>query len=134
MTEIESSLNSIDSSAENVFAFLNDINNHKKLMPEQVSEWWSNADEAKMKVQGLGSLHLKKDITRQHSYIKIIPIGTTPVELYIEWHITQDGDHCKAQVIIFADLNMFMRMVAEKPLKNLSNYMAGRVNEALKET
>lgn len=134
MTEIESELNSVQASAEKVFKFLCDFNNYKKFMPAQVSEFWSTSDEAKMKVQGLGSLHLKKDVTQEYSYIKIVPIGKTPVELYLEWSISPDGANSKVKVTIFADLNMFMRMVAEKPLKNLANNMAGLVNDALKES
>lgn len=134
MTEIESELNSVQANTEKVFKFLCDFNNYKNFMPAQVSEWWSSTDEAKMKVQGLGSLHLKKDLTREHSYIKIVPIGKTPVELYLEWNIIPDGDNSKVTVTIFADLNMFMKMVAEKPLKNLANNMAGLVNDAIKET
>lgn len=134
MTEIESSLNPVNSSAKIVFNFLTNINNHEKLMPSQVSEWWSNEDEAKLKVQGLGTLHLKKDTTKENSYLKIIPLGTTPVDLYIEWHIQTDGENCKVKTIIFADLNMFMKMVAMKPLQGLADYMAGKVNTALSQT
>ena len=131
MTEIESTLNAVNSSAKTVFDFLTNINNHEKLMPSQVSEWWSNADEAKLKVQGLGTLHLKKDVIKDDSYIKIIPIGTTPVDLYIEWHIQTEGENCKVKTIIFADLNMFMKMVAMKPLQGLADYMASKINTAL---
>ena len=134
MTEIESTLNAVNSSAKTVFDFLTNINNHEKLMPSQVSEWWSNADEAKLKVQGLGTLHLKKDVIKDVSYIKIIPIGTTPVDLYIEWHIQTEGENCKVKTIIFADLNMFMKMVAMKPLQGLADYMASKINTALLET
>jgi hypothetical protein len=134
MTEIESTLNAVNSSAKTVFDFLTNINNHEKLMPSQVSEWWSNADEAKLKVQGLGTLHLKKDVIKDDSYIKIIPIGTTPVDLYIEWHIQTEGENCKVKTIIFADLNMFMKMVAMKPLQGLADYMASKINTALLET
>lgn len=134
MTQIESNSNSVTASAEDVFALLINFNNHKKLMPPQVSEWWSNDDEAKMKVQGLGTLHLKKDQTKLNSYIKIVPVGTTPVELYIEWHIITEGNNCKVKVIIFADLNMFMKMVAIKPLQSLADYMASNVNTALSES
>ena len=102
-------------------------------MPPQVSEWWSNDDEAKMKVQGLGTLHLKKDKAQPNSYIKIVPIGTTPVDLYIEWHIATDGENCNVKVIIFADLNMFMKMVATKPLQSLADFMASKVNTAITE-
>jgi len=134
MTEIESNLNLVNFNAINVFEFLCNLNNHKKLMPSQVTDWWSNEEEAKLKIQGLGSLHLKKDIIKENSYIKIIPIGAAPVDLYIEWHIVEQGENCQVKAIIFAELNMFMKMVATKPLQGLADYMASKVNVAVTET
>jgi len=101
-------------------------------MPPQVSDWWSTADEAKLKVEGLGALHLKKDVTRPFSYIKIVPIGKVPVDLFIEWVIETDGDNTIVKAIIQADLNMFMRMMAMKPLQSLANHMAAQVNGNIK--
>lgn len=123
MVIIESNQVQINSSANNVFEFLNDLNNHRILMPQAVSDWWSNIDEAKLKIQGIGSLHLKKSEIKLNSYLKIVPVGKSPVELFIEWFITPENDGCNAKAVINADLNMFMKMVAEKPLKNIADYM-----------
>jgi len=131
MEKIESNLKSVGSTPEKVFAFLSDLNNHQQLMPPQASEWWSNGDEAKMKMQGLGDLHLKKDIVTQNSYIKIVPLGKVPFDLYLEWHIQQDETNSKVKVVIMADLNMFMKMMAMKPLQSLVDHMVKRVNEIL---
>ncbi len=133
MTEIESEIIKVEASDAELFSFLSNLNNHQKIMPSQVTDWWSTDDEAKMKLQGLGTLHLKKDISRENSYLKIVPIGAAPVDLYIEWHIFKEDQTCKAQVIFFAQLNVFMKMVAEKPLKNLANFMANKLNDAIKD-
>ncbi|MFM9943770.1 MAG: SRPBCC family protein [Bacteroidia bacterium] len=133
MTQIESVFENVEESKEKVFAFLSDLNNHQKLMPNQVSDWWSNNDEAKMRIQGLGALHLKKSETKENSYLKITPVGATPVDLFLEWVIEPEDGYCKVKTIINAELNMMMRMVATKPLQNLADFMAGRVNKAIKE-
>ncbi len=132
MTEIESDICRVDFSDDTVYSFLSNLNNHQKIMPSQISEWWSSDTEAKMKIQGLGALHLGLDQCRPNSYLKIVPIGTAPVNLYIEWHLTNKDGACNVQVLFFAELNVFMKMVAEKPLKNLANYMAHKLNEAIK--
>ena len=93
-------------------------------MPDTVSDWWSNFDEAKLKIQGLGTLHLKKSETKFNSYIKIIPASKAPVELFIEWIITSENNLCNVKAVINAELNMFMKMLAEKPLQNIADYMA----------
>ncbi|NUM31472.1 MAG: SRPBCC family protein [Bacteroidetes bacterium] len=124
MINIESNQVQVNSTSNEVFNFLNDLNNHRLIMPQSVSDWWSNFDEAKLKIQGIGSLHLKKSEIKHNSYIKIVPVSKAPVDLNIEWFITPDNNACNAKVVINAELNMFMKMVAEKPLKNIADYMA----------
>lgn len=124
MTTIESKSIQLIYPNSKVFEFLNDLNNYKILMPDTVSDWWSNFDEAKLKIQGLGTLHLKKSETKFNSYIKIIPASKAPVELFIEWIITSENNLCNVKAVINAELNMFMKMLAEKPLQNIADYMA----------
>ena len=131
MTTFESIKTTVEANAESVFQFLYNINNHQKLMPNAVSEWWSNNDEAKLKIQGLGSLHLKRRESISPSFIKIVPEGKAPVDLYLEWAIQTSGNISEVRVTIFADLNMMMKMVASKPLQNLANYMSAQVKNAM---
>lgn len=134
MTKFESIKTTVDSSSEEVFQFLYDVNNHQKLMPSAVSDWWSNNDEAKLKIQGLGSLHLKRTETRSPSFIKIVPEGKAPVDLHLEWNIENSANGSIVFVTIFADLNMMMKMVASKPLQNLADYMSGQVKNAFSKS
>jgi len=131
MTKFESIKTSVDSRAEEVYQFLYDVNNHQKLMPSAVTDWWSNENEAKLKIQGLGSLHLKRTETISPSFIKIVPEGKAPVDLYLEWNIENTGNGSTVSVTISADLNMMMRMVASKPLQNLADHMSAQVKIAL---
>jgi carbon monoxide dehydrogenase subunit G len=131
MTKFESQKTIVETSAQEVFQFLYDVNNHQKLMPSAVTDWWSNEEEAKLKIQGLGSLHLKRTETINPSFIKIIPEGKAPVDLHLEWNIENTGIGSAVSVTIFADLNMMMKMVASKPLQNLADYMSAQVKIAL---
>jgi len=131
MTKFESQKTKVETSAQEVFQFLYDVNNHQKLMPSAVTDWWSNEDEAKLKIQGLGSLHLKRTETISPSFIKIVPEGKAPVDLHLEWNIENSGNGSAISVTIFADLNMMMKMVASKPLQNLADYMSAQVKIAL---
>lgn len=131
MTKFESQKTIVETSAQEVFQFLYDVNNHQKLMPSAVTDWWSNEDEAKLKIQGLGSLHLKRTETISPSFIKIVPEGKAPVDLHLEWNIENTDNSSSVSVTIFADLNMMMKMVASKPLQNLADYMSAQVKIAL---
>lgn len=131
MTTFESIKTTVEANSESVFQFLYNINNHQKLMPNAVSEWWSNNDEAKLKIQGLGSLHLKRTESISPSFIKIVPEGKAPVDMHLEWAIQTSGNISEVSVTIFADLNMMMKMVASKPLQNLADYMSAQVKNAM---
>jgi len=132
MTKIESEFIPVSASTEKVFDFLMNFNNHETLMPNQVSEWWSTNYEAKLKIQGLGLLNLKMGEFKKDSYIKIIPNGTVPVDLFLEWMVEPADEGSKVKATINADLNMMMRMMAVKPLQGLVDFMAKRVNDAIK--
>jgi len=131
MTRIESNFIPVTETAENVFSFLVDLNNHQHIMPSQVTEWWSNEGEAKLKIQGLGALHLKLAETTANSFLRILPASSAPVDLNLEWNIQTDGNSSKVQAVINAELNMMMRMIATKPLQSLADYMANHVNAAM---
>ncbi|MCC6722822.1 MAG: SRPBCC family protein [Bacteroidia bacterium] len=124
MTSIESKTVQINKSIDEIYEFLINLNNHKILMPENVSDWWSNMDEAKLKIQGLGTLHLKKAESKLNSYLKIVPASKAPVDLFIEWFLSEENKLSNIKVVINAELNMIMKMIAEKPLQNLANFMS----------
>jgi carbon monoxide dehydrogenase subunit G len=132
MTRIESQSVNLNDKPESVFSFLNNLNNHQYIMPKQVSDWNSTEIEAHLKIQGLDSLHLKRDVTQAYSYIKIVPASPAKVDLYLEWHIQDADAGSTVKVDIVADLNMFMKMVAVKPLQDLANYMATHLEAGMK--
>ena len=68
---------------------------------------------------------------KDNSYIKIITVGNTPIDLYIVWDIERSDPFSKIRVTINAELNIMMKMMATKPLQNLADYMAGRIGDAM---
>lgn len=127
MTVIESVTTNINAPAEAVYQFLFDLNNHRSLMPQAVTDWESTPEEAKLRIQGLGALHLKRSETRPGEWIKITPASKPPVELHLEWEIKPAAKGTDVKVTLFAELNMMMKMVAVKPLQNLADYMSAHV-------
>ncbi|MCB9252795.1 MAG: SRPBCC family protein [Flavobacteriales bacterium] len=130
MTEIKSELTEFKGSQEELYEFLHNLNNHQKIMPDQVTEWWSTESEAKLRIQGIGSLHLQRGECLPHHSIKIVPLGKPPVELFLHWSIFKKEAGTSFQVVLHAELNMMLKMIAQKPLQNLTNYMAAHVNGA----
>ena len=111
---------SIDRPVADVYTFLADCNNHERLMPEGISDWSSTADEARFTVQNMVKLALKVDRRMENSEIAFIPAEKPPFEVSLRWHVTAVSDTATtAELVVEADLNMMMKMVAQKPLQKL---------------
>jgi carbon monoxide dehydrogenase subunit G len=105
-----------------VYQFLADMNNHQRLMPENIQDWSSNLDEARFKIQNMASLALKIESRIVDSEIKIIPLEKPPFDLELKWVLTIAGSATEVVLTIAADLNMMMKMLASGPLQKLTDH------------
>jgi carbon monoxide dehydrogenase subunit G len=130
MTTFESKIN-INKPVNEVYQFLGDMNNHQQLMPENILNWTSTADEARFDIQNMGKLALKIDSRVENTNIKIIPSEKPPFDLELNWELTDAGTHTEVQLTISAELNMMMKMLASGPLQKLADHEAERLAEVL---
>lgn len=133
MTSINSDKTTISKSKAEVIAFLGNANNHQQLMPSSIYNWSSTEDECRFTIQNMAKLALK--ITERNAdegRITIIPSEKAPFDLKIEWLIEGDDQQSTAQMIIHADLNPFIKMMAMGPLTSLVNHQAKTLSEVLK--
>lgn len=131
MTVIKNQI-SIDKPVAEVYGFLADCNNHEQLMPDSVYNWSSTQDEARFTVQNMAKLALKVGHRTENSEVVFVPLEKAPFDVTLRWKVAPDGnDNGKtlAELVIEADLNMMMKMVALKPLQKLVDSQL----EALKE-
>lgn len=125
MTRIESEKTLINKSQAEVFNFLSDFNNFKQLMPDQVENWSSTSEECSFTIKGMATLGMKIAEKKPDSEIKIIRNGKAPFDFVLNCMISQGepGVNCFLQLFFDADLNPFLKMMAEKPLKNFLNIL-----------
>ena len=110
----------IDKPVAEVYAFLADCNNHEQLMPENIYNWSSTRDEARFTIQNMAKLALKVDRRVENSEVVFVPAEKAPFDVTLRWKITPQGDDATAaELVIEADLNMMMKMLAVKPLQKL---------------
>lgn len=123
----------INSDQKTVFEFLSDFNNFEKLMPEQVSDWKSDKESCTFTIQGMTTITLTYASKQANHTIEIKPVGKTPVSFNLLMKLFEsEKDITKTTGIveIDADLNPMMAMIARRPLENLVNVMAEKLNEA----
>ncbi len=131
---IESEKIIIHCKPEKVYNFLGNFDNFSSLMPEQVINWQSSGDSCSFEIKGLASLGLR--IIEKIPFSKItmqgegkIPFGFTWDSLFKE---TPD-QQCEVQMVIDADMNPFIAMMAEKPLQNFVNVILPRLKEEMEK-
>jgi carbon monoxide dehydrogenase subunit G len=130
MTTFESSVK-INHPVNQVYSFLSDLNNHEKLMPENIYNWSSTTDEAKFTIQNMAKLALKVSSRIENKEILIVPSEEAPFAVEMKWSITENGDHTTATLAVSADLNMMMKMLASGPLQKLVDHQTAALQKEL---
>ena len=123
----------INADQTTVFEFLSDFNNFEQLMPEQISEWKSDTESCTFTIQGMATITLKYASKQPYHTIEIKPEGKTPISFNLLMRLFESENESQKTtgiVEIDADLNPMMAMIARKPLENLVNVMAKKLNEA----
>jgi carbon monoxide dehydrogenase subunit G len=131
MTRIESRRTLIEKSPQEIFDFLSDFNNYKQLMPDQVTDWISDQKTCSFTIKGMASLGMAIESLTPYSEIRIKRNGKAPFDFFLICKIENgDGDNSAFVTLFFdADLNPFLKMMAEKPLTNFLNLLVNRYKE-----
>ncbi len=122
----------IQKPASEVYAFLADCNNHEQLMPENIYNWSSTRDEARFTIQNMAKLALKVENRVQDQEILIVPAEKAPFDVSMRWLVESiDPTSCKTALIIEADLNMMMKMLASGPLQKLVDFQVDKLKQVV---
>lgn len=130
MTNFESKV-SLSADINKVYSFLSDLNNHEKLMPANIYNWSSTADEARFTIQNMAKLALKVSSRTENQEINIIPAEEAPFAVEMKWTISQNGSETEAKLIVSAELNMMMKMLASGPLQKLVDHQTSTLKDVL---
>ena len=133
MTRIESDKTLINKSQSEIFLFLSDFNNYKLLMPEQVVDWKATSDNCSFTIKGMASLGMKIKEKKPNTEIIIEKYGKAPFNFELHCIILssiEDPNQSYLQLFFDADLNPFLKMMAEKPLKNFLNLLVNNYNKS----
>jgi carbon monoxide dehydrogenase subunit G len=127
MTRIESEKVNVNQKPEEIYNFLGDFNNIGKLMPEQVEGFTVDGDTCKFTIKGMASLGLKYESKTPFTELVMAKHEKAPFDLKLICQIADcNNGTSELQLIFDADLNPFLKMMAEKPLKNFLNLLVNK--------
>ena len=132
MNTLIESVSIINKPIAEVYNFLSDLNNHQQLMPENIYNWSSTADEARFTIQNMAKLAIKVSSRITNQEIVAIPAEEAPFEVELKWSLKDLGNGTtEAKHTISAELNMMLKMLASGPLQKLADYQTDQLKKLL---
>jgi len=120
--------------AKQVFAFIGNFNNFEKFLPEQVINWHSDGDSCSFEVKSLATLGLRFTEKIPCSKISMKGEGRIPFDFTLDALIMEVSfNQCEVQLVINAQMNPYIAMVAEKPLNNFIDDLIVRLKEVMEK-
>ncbi len=132
MTRIESKTATVNSNAEKIYDFLTDLNNIEKLLPAgKYSEWKSDKDSCSFKVQGAYQIGLALKSSEPGRLVTYSSTPGSPFPFELNVKLNEADGKTTGQLLCDAQINPFLEMLVKGPLKNLFDYMADKLPEAV---
>lgn len=116
--KLETDWKTVNAKPEAIFAFLSDMNNMQKLMPEQVINWTSDEESCQFMIKGMAELGMKITNKTESSSIMMSSHGKVPFPFTLEVLIQPAAENSEAKINFDGEVNAFLRMMVEKPLSN----------------
>jgi hypothetical protein len=128
---IESQNVEVNAPSEDVFTFLSNAKNIEELLPsDNIKDFQATETECSFKVQGGITITLIQESVEPFREIKMISGEKSPFPFHLTIHMGEDATKQTIGFIHFdGDVNPFLKMMVQKPLTNLFNYMSQKMKE-----
>ncbi len=122
---IESTHVSVPATNEQVADFLQDAQNLIHLLPQdQISDWNATVDQCSFKVQGGVVISLVESGSEGTSKVFLKSGEKSPFSFQLTVHLEENGQETKGYLVFNGEVNVFLKMMVEKPLTALFNMMS----------
>jgi len=112
--------------------FLSDLNNYKNLFPkDKIKNWKSEENYCEFKLQNAYTLEILKDSVTEN--IVFLKSGVkSPFSFEIKIEVNEKSNNiCSAYIESEANVNAFLKTIIGKPLNELFNHMASKIEESI---
>jgi hypothetical protein len=127
---IESQRVTVLASKSTVFEFLTKTANIHELLPQdKVSDFKADEKSCSFKVQGGFTITLVQGELVPHERIKMVSGEKSPFPFELTIHIEEIDAKTVGYISFDGEVNSFLKMMVQKPLTNLFNYMSVKLKE-----
>jgi len=125
---IDSEKVKVNASQIEICDFLKDSNNLIHLLPQDnISDFKSTVEECSFKVQGGVIISLIQDGVEGDSKLFLKSGEKSPFPFKLTIQLSQVDNETEGYIHFDGEVNMFLKMMVEKPLTNLFNYMSNKL-------
>lgn len=119
------------SSVKDLFDFLSDFKNFASILPEdKVENFQYTGDSCSFTIRGITALTINLISKTPYNSIKFQSAGLAKFNFILEAKFIGEAEKTgECQIELFADMNPFIKVMAEKPLKGLVDTMVTRLSE-----
>lgn len=128
--KIESNKVEVNADAATIYTFLKDSNNLIHLLPkDNISDFQSTEEQCSFKAQGGFVITLIQNGGEEPTKLFLKAGEKSPFPFTLTINL-DEKDGCTTGYILFdGEVNMFLKMMVEKPLTNLFNYMSHKLQQ-----
>ncbi len=131
--KIDSNKVNVNADQAVVAAFLKDARNIEHLLPkDQFSDWKATEQECSFKVQGGVIISLIQDGSEDNAKIFMRSGEKSPFPFQLTIHIQPIENGVEGYISFDGEVNVFLRMMVEKPLTALFNIMSDNLQKYFK--
>lgn len=127
-SEYKSRVGNLACSSEELYNFVTDIRNFEQFIPEgTINNWQTEKESCSFSVSMLGNVSFR--LSEKERYNKVVFKGDALKKNDFTLTLNIYNDHsnsAKVDVLLNADLNPMLRMIAEKPIKQ---FLESLINE-----
>lgn len=130
MISFESSV-TINQPINQVYNFLSDLNNHSELMPDDVSDWASDTDNATFAIKNMAKLTINVVSRSVDSEILITSSAPSPFKIEMRWTLNAVNQETVVNLNLRAQLSPLLKIMASTALQKLVNHKTSALKSIL---
>jgi len=118
LSYFESRSGKLSCSSEDVFAFVTDIRNFQRFIPDgTISNWNSEKESCSFNVSMLGTVSVRLSEKKEYSKVVFTGDALKKNDFILTLAISDNAEnHAEVRVMLSADLNPMIKMIATKPI------------------
>ena len=127
--KIDSTKVSVNATEATIKSFITDSRNLNHLLPQDnIKDFEADEKQCSFKVQGGVTITLIQD-GQEDGKVFLKSGEKSPFPFRLTVHLNEAGEATEGYIAFDGEVNMFMKMMVEKPLTNLFNYMSHKLEK-----